>query len=718
MQIRSHFRWFACSSLVLLVSAHTYTQAPSLNDQLLDAVGKGDVPAATALLKKGADPDAMFEARTTTALYVAAELKNAALVKLLLDHGADPDTRDSEWGRTPLRLASLPGDNVKATEATAEMLAALLEKGAGSEGESLTDLIRGGRFDAVRTIVNRGKVDPSYLNNALNTARRVQNWSLVDFLIEKGAKDPGHEDSARSPERLKRIAGVYRSAAGQQFMLRLIGEGDQLLLERPGAPSATVVPLDLMVLRSLDHTVALKRKAGPLPPPELTLTTKGRSETYRRTGDAPAMTTAAPPTRPAPQERRVAAAPASVAAASRTREWPSFRGPGNTGVLDGTTLPTVWDVEKGINIKWKTRIPGLGHASPVVWGNRVFILTAMAEGDAKVPFVAGAASSSTAGSTNRTYNDAIKHSWRVYALDKQTGKILWERVAHEGVPRAGRHMNQSQADQTPATDGTHLIAWFGAEGMYCYDFDGKLLWKKDLSMLRSGYLIDPAWGWNMSSSPIIYKNLVITQADQLKDSYIAAYDIKTGKEVWRTARDEDPTWATPLIYEGAQRTELITAGARFTRGYDPATGKELWRLGKHSTYAISTPFASHGLVFMASGSGGTIQPIYAVRPGASGDLTLRMASRPARWSRGAAAAERRSSPAPSPTATCSTTFSVAAFCRPTTCRQANKPTRCASRRRAAPTGRRRWPATARSTSRARTARSSSSKRDRSSSDWR
>ena len=174
--------------------------------------------------------------------------------------------------------------------------------------------------------------------------------------------------------------------------------------------------------------------------------------------------------------------------------------------------------------------------------------------------------------------DDSKHTWKVYALDSQTGKILWERVASEGVPKVKRHPKSSHADSTPVTDGKYLVAFFGSEGLFCYDLKGKLLWKQNLGVLDAGWFYDADYQWEHGSSPIIYKNLVIIQADVQKDSYIAAFDIKTGKEVWKTVRDEISSWGTPTVYEGKTRAELIANGSKAIRGYDPLTGKELWRL--------------------------------------------------------------------------------------------------------------------------------------------
>ena len=626
MQTRSKSRWLICLCGLWMGLFGAQPRVQSLSERMLNAVANGDVAAVAALLEQGVDPRAPLPVRAnirTPPIYMAAELKNAALVKLLLDHGADPDTKNVSTARTPLRLASLPGDSVKTMEATAEMLKALMEKGAGADGESLLALISGGRIDVARTIVGWGRADPSYLNLALATARQARQWGLVDVLVKAGAKEPGPIDQLRAPERLGLMEGVYRSPSGQELVLRLHPEGNQVVLERAGRDPVSLDPVDLILLRSLDRSVVATRQAGPLPPPEVTLTEGGRSDVFARTAAAlpPARTAAAAPA--APRVAPPAGAPRSAATTAASREWPSFRGPSSSGVMDGANPPTDWDVEKGINVQWKTPIPGFGHGSPISWGNRVFVVSAVAIDDAEVPFLAGLHSLSTAGSTNRTYLDPLPHTWRVYALDRQTGEIVWERVAKEGVPRLGRHMNQSQADSTPVTDGTHVVAWFGSEGLYCYDFDGTLLWEKDLGLLRSGYMTDPAWDWNTSTSLTLYKNLVILQADLLEDSFITAVGLRTGEEVWRTERDEVPSWSTPLLYEGPTRTELITIAPLFARAYDPETGTELWRLGNHSSAPAATPIAGRGLIFLTSSGTGTVEPIYALRPGATGDITLK-----------------------------------------------------------------------------------------------
>ncbi len=301
---------------------------------------------------------------------------------------------------------------------------------------------------------------------------------------------------------------------------------------------------------------------------------------------------------------------------TQAQNWPQFRGPGASGVVEGQPAATSWNVEKAINVRWKIELPGLAHSSPVVWGNKIFVTTA----------ITSAAKNETRyglfGDVTPVKDDP-KHTWKVYALDKRTGKILWERVAYEGVPKVKRHPKSTHADSTPVTDGRYVIAMFGSHGLYAYDLNGKLLWQQDLGILDAGWFYDPDYQWEYGSSPIIYKDLVIIQADLQKNSFIAAYNIKTGKLAWKTPREEIPGWSTPTVFEGKSRVELITNGTKAIRGYDPVTGKELWRLTPNSEITTPTPVIAHDLVYVTSGYR-PVQPIYAIRLGSAiGDITLK-----------------------------------------------------------------------------------------------
>jgi outer membrane protein assembly factor BamB len=298
------------------------------------------------------------------------------------------------------------------------------------------------------------------------------------------------------------------------------------------------------------------------------------------------------------------------------QNWPQFRGPNASGIAEGTKpAPVNWDVEKSQNIRWKTPIPGIAVSSPIVWGDKVFVTTAIST-DPTASFRHG-----LFGDVEPS-TDTSRHSWKVYCVNKRDGKILWEQTAHEGVPKTKRHPKSSQASCTPVTDGRVVVANFGSEGLYAYDLNGKLLWKQDLGKMNAGWFFDPDYEWGIASSPIIYKDTVIVQADVQKDSFVAAYRLRDGSQVWKSTRDEIPSWPTPTIFENKVRTDLITHATKAIRGYDPATGKELWKLTPNSEVTTPTPIVAHGLVYVTNGYRG-IQPIYAVKPGATGDITLK-----------------------------------------------------------------------------------------------
>jgi outer membrane protein assembly factor BamB len=217
--------------------------------------------------------------------------------------------------------------------------------------------------------------------------------------------------------------------------------------------------------------------------------------------------------------------------------------------------------------------------------------------------------------------DRSVHQWKLYAIDKNTGRIRWERTAYEGPPREKRHIKASYANSTPVTDGRYVIAFFGSQGLYAFDVTGQLVWKKDLGVLNAGAYDAPDYEWGTASSPIIFKELVIVQCDARKDSFLMAVNIKNGRTVWKTERQELPSWGTPTIYSGKARVELITNASNFIRGYDPNTGKELWRLGGSSKITAPTPIFSGELIVVASGRRPEA-PIFVIRAGASGDITL------------------------------------------------------------------------------------------------
>ena len=295
--------------------------------------------------------------------------------------------------------------------------------------------------------------------------------------------------------------------------------------------------------------------------------------------------------------------------------WPSFRGPSASGVApDGQNLPLNWNAESGEGILFKVPIPGLAHSSPIIWGERIFLTTAVSGAAGEASFKPGLYGSGDASA------DRSEHEWKILCLDKSTGKTLWSKTAVRGKPIDKRHVKATYANSTPATDGKHVVAFFGSQGLFAYTVDGEFLWKRDLGRLDVGAYDLPSYEWGTASSPIIFEGRVIVQCDTQGDSFVVAFDVETGKEIWRTEREgELPSWGTPTVFPGTDRAELITNGSNFIRGYDPATGKELWRLGGSSKITAPTPIFSENLIVVTSGRAPE-RPIFVIKPGATGEV--------------------------------------------------------------------------------------------------
>jgi len=293
-------------------------------------------------------------------------------------------------------------------------------------------------------------------------------------------------------------------------------------------------------------------------------------------------------------------------------QWPQFRGPRACGVAEGEATPTRWDIESGKNVRWQTAIPGLGHAAPIVWKDRVYVATAVGPGEAKLKV-------GLYGDI-RPADDQGKHQWRLLALDTATGKVVWNTVGHEGVPRVKRHPKASHCNSTPATDGKHIVAIFGSEGLFCFDMAGQLKWKKDLGPMDSGYYRSPPAQWGFGSSPVIHDGKVVVLCDVQKDSFLAVFDLTDGKQLWRTPRRDVPTWTTPTVVGVGDRTHILVGGWHHSGAYDLATGKEVWKLKGGGDIPVPTPITGHGLAYFTS-SHGRHRPMRAIRLEAEGDIT-------------------------------------------------------------------------------------------------
>lgn len=296
-------------------------------------------------------------------------------------------------------------------------------------------------------------------------------------------------------------------------------------------------------------------------------------------------------------------------------DWPSFRGVRAAGVADGFPAPTDWNVPEGKNVVWKTDLPGLGHSSPIVWGDRVYVTTAIA--------VSGAAQDLRVG----LYGDIQsvpgdeEMKWDLLALDKRTGKIVWQKTLHQGKPAVRRHTKATHANATAATDGERLAVMLGSEGLHVLDMDGKPLWKKDFGKLDSGFFMVPEAQWGFASSPVLHDGKLIVQADVQQGSFLAAFDAKTGAELWKTERQDVPTWSSPTVVDEGGAPQVVVNGFKHLGGYELATGKPRWWMKSSGDIPVPTPITGGGLIYFASAHGPG-SPILAVKTSASGDINL------------------------------------------------------------------------------------------------
>jgi outer membrane protein assembly factor BamB len=295
--------------------------------------------------------------------------------------------------------------------------------------------------------------------------------------------------------------------------------------------------------------------------------------------------------------------------------WPSYRGPNGAGVADGHKLPETWDATTRQGVKWTLAVEGLGHSSPMIWGNQLCVTTAIsgkADNSLRIGPYGDIAS----------VEDTTSHIWKLICADKNSGKQMFERTLHTGVPTIKRHTKSTHANTTLATDGTYIVAMLGSEGLHVYDMKGTQIWKKDLGVLDSGFYMVPAAQWEFSSSPVLHDGVVVIQADVQKNSFLAAFDVKTGKEIWRTARTDVPTFGTPAIHRVGGQTQIIVNGWRHMGAYDFKTGKEIWKINGGGDIPVPVPVIGDGLIYITNAHG-PVFPIYAVRDTATGDISLK-----------------------------------------------------------------------------------------------
>jgi outer membrane protein assembly factor BamB len=574
---------------VWLVASQTANLAAEPGKESLWAAAKqGDAKEVERLLTAGIDVNARTD-YGVTALFYAAEKGHLDLVRILIAHQAEVNVTDTFYKSTPLRMA--------AANRHTGIVKELIENGASDAGTVVPQLAAWADADLVRAALEKGKPTPATLTVALKAAK--DRPEIAQLLEQAGATIPAAAGGPVPAELIAAASGLYHNLSGFEYGLAAVQDKFVLTLDgKPTMEFLLAAPDSLVAIDDPSRKLTFRRQNERII--GFDLVAGEASVSYVRS-EAPQALKAKDPV--------IDGEPGQII----PRNWPSFRGPQASGIADDQWPPISWDVGKGMNVRWKTAVGGLGHAGPIIWGDRIYITTAVRK-EGKAELKVG-----LYGNVE-SVEDQSEHSWRVLCLNAQNGQILWEQTAHEGVPRTKRHTKATHANCTPATNGECVVANFGSEGLYCYGTDGGLKWRRDLGSLHSGWFFNADVQWGFASSPIIYRDLVIVQCDVGAGSFLAAYWISDGSEVWRTDREEIPSWGTPTIVESPERVELVTSATRFARGYDPLTGAELWRLGRFSEITVPTPVYGEGLIFITSGYR-PIQPIFAVRPGAIGDVS-------------------------------------------------------------------------------------------------
>jgi outer membrane protein assembly factor BamB len=303
--------------------------------------------------------------------------------------------------------------------------------------------------------------------------------------------------------------------------------------------------------------------------------------------------------------------------AQQDTDWPAFRGLGSTGVADGFPLPAEWNADETAGevqgVLWQTEVPGLGHSSPIVVGDRIFLATAISSDGKRALEI-------EAGGRPGAADDDGEQSWVVICFDRNTGKEVWRQTAKKGIPRATRHAKATHANTSLTVSGENLVAFFGSEGLYSYDLDGNLKWSQDLGVVNiSKYGI----GWGYASSPAVSGDRIVLVCDDPDSPFVAALSLVDGEEIWRVSRKGvcERSWGTPLIHQTDDRTQVVVNGWPWIVSYDLDSGEEFWRLEGGGDNPVPTPFVANDWIYITSAHGGPA-PIHVVRPTASGDITL------------------------------------------------------------------------------------------------
>lgn len=580
---------------------------PPSASQLLNAARQGDAEKVRKLLEAKIDVNSA-STYGVTALALACDHGHEAVVQLLLKNGADPNTADSFYRASPLTWAVM--------RKRVAIVQLLLDAGASNVDAALTTAASTDQMEIAQTVLDSNRYSPEGFHNALKISRLRAATStaaeaivkLLESRIDEALREKLNRIRAaeEATAALQAFTGTFR-ADGHPSIIVSAANG-QLTARQADTPTAINLTKDgddcfkaddlLVQFERIDDQVA-----------KLIWKTDRREITYSRQRDASSDTAAEVGDTRGPRMELSADYPLA------TDNWPSFRGLMARGIAAASQLPNEWDGEEGTNIAWKTRIPGCATSSPVSWGDRIFVTTAVCDGDDD-GFRIGAY-----GDVD-SVDKSGECQYCVLCIELGSGKVLWQREAVRAIPKVKRHAKSSHANPTPATDGTHVVAFFGDQGLYCYDMDGNLRWSRQLGNLDSGWFYDRTYQWGFGSSPFLFEDMVLVQCDVQDDSFIAAFDLATGTTRWQTQRDEIPTWSSPVAYIARDGTPSVAVmGTKCAAGYHARTGELLWKMSGFSEIVVPTPQITPDMILLSSGYA-PVQPLIALAHDARGELAL------------------------------------------------------------------------------------------------
>ena len=606
--MKSHLKTAAgvAAAVVLLLAA----PAPAQEDPgaaLRSAAREGDVERIEDLLASGVPVDAPNR-YGATALFFAAERGHLDAVRLLVGAGAALNIEDRFYQMTALSRAAGSGHR--------EVVLFLLARGSAGAGGLLVRAARDADTELLRAVLDNGNFDEDALAGAREAAGSEDTRALLRGRTARAAAVPELTEAARQQlagrywnETSER--GVVVTATGGTLRARHFERDGESQDDRFTGPAVVLTvrggPRSFVTVDG-GRRYAFPGRGGMVE--RLIVERGGETSVYQPEGEAESRA-AVRETTEAPVAARAAA---DVLVPLRTRPWPQFRGPGGSGIADEQGVPLQWNTADGLGIAWEAPLAGLGVSSPIVWEDRVYVVVAASVTEDK-EFRIG-----LYGDVAPVENES-EYLFELRALDLRSGDPLWTRELRRGVPMTRRHTKSSQANATPVTDGQRIVTLLGSMGvLLAHDLEGNLLWEREVGVLNSGWFYDPDFEWGHASSPVIHGGAVIVLADIHGDAFLGAFDLATGEPLWRAPRDEVSTFSTPLVHDVGGTAEVVVNGT-VIRGYDAATGTERWRLGPNSEIPIGVPLLGDGLLFVQAGYP-PIRPIYAIRPGMEGDLTL------------------------------------------------------------------------------------------------